>query len=165
MATAFLCVVPALLLPHAPLSARPPSGGPPRTAPVTASQQQRQRYTPLATPADYAATLAAASNRTVSVVRFAAPWCRTCLAARPKLDAVARRWPDADFYSLELVRNGKRAGDSFHTCPKYHNSTHSYLPKPTLTPHPHSPTHTHRPNIPEAASQNDPISPSGQASA
>ena len=113
-ATLVTSLIPTLLLPH-PV---PPTSS--RTSLITAAQP---RYTPLATPDDYAELLATASDDSISVVRFAAPWCRTCLAARPKLDAVAKRWPDASFYSFELVRNGKRAGERMNRFFKERNAT------------------------------------------
>ena len=117
-------LTPSLLLSHPPLRRlcrpAPPTSQPLRTSRITAAQERY--YTPLATPEEYAELLATACNDTVSVIRFTAPWCRTCMAARPKLDQVAKRWPDASFYSLELVRNGKRAGERMNAFFKEQNA-------------------------------------------
>ena len=84
---------------HAPARASTPlclakkkSSGPP---PIDS-----RYFVPLATPADYAALLADAEPRAVSVVKFQASWCRTCRATAPLLDRIAKAYPDAAFFSL-----------------------------------------------------------------
>ncbi len=94
----------ALLLSPARIS-RAPGGANARRCGVVAKY-----FAPLETPAAYQELLSGASNQSISVIKFISPSCRTCRAAGPKLDAVAKRWPGASFYSLELVRNGKMAG-------------------------------------------------------
>ena len=74
-------------------------------------QAAAPQFTPLESPAAYEALISEAGNDSISVIKYVAPWCRTCRAAGPKLDAAARRWPGARFYSLDLVRNGKAAGE------------------------------------------------------
>ena len=73
-------------------------------------------FASLATPAAFEARLAeAASDGSLSLVKFGAPYCRSCRALDvpgSKLDAiVAERYPSAELFALELVRNGKAAGE------------------------------------------------------
>ena len=86
-------------------------------APVAAADARRcdvvaKYFAPLETPAAYEELLAGARNESISVIKFESASCRICRAAAPKLDAVAKRWPGASFYSLVLVRNGKMAGNT-----------------------------------------------------
>ena len=100
----------------------------PRGLPPIASRH----FTPLDGPANITALLTSAGEDTVSVVKYQAPWCRTCRALAPRLDKaldrVARRWPDsspaaARLYSLELVRNGRAAGERMNKYFKSRNAT------------------------------------------
>lgn len=47
----------------------------------------------------------------VTVVKYQAPWCRTCRAMAPMLDRQAKKHSDRklSYYSLECYRNGKAA--------------------------------------------------------
>ena len=68
----------------------------------------------LQTPAAYEELRAqmSAQGAEVTIVRYGAPWCRSCSTIGPQLQALAvERWPEATFYELSLVRNGKAAGE------------------------------------------------------
>ena len=105
------------------MSSRKPKGLPPIAS---------RHFTPLDSPANITALLTSAGEDTVSVVKYQAPWCRTCRALAPRLDKaldrVARRWPNsspaaARLYSLELVRNGRAAGERMNKYFKSRNAT------------------------------------------
>lgn len=89
----------------------------PRCAPVDCKQGsgpppiQSQFFRPLGSPANFTALLDDAAPDSVSVIKFQAPYCRTCRASSPLLDRVAKQYPQARFYSMDLVRNGKAAGE------------------------------------------------------
>ena len=68
-------------------------------------------FAPLGSPQNYTQMLERAPAQSVSVVKFQAPFCRTCRATSPLLDRVAKQYPEANFYSMDLVRNGKAAGE------------------------------------------------------
>ena len=86
-------------------------------------------FTPLPTPAAYVAMLGKAqqSESTISIIKYGAPWCRSCRALNvpgSRLDMlVAERWPTARLYSMELVRNGKAAGERMFAHYKARNIT------------------------------------------
>ena len=61
-----------------------------------------------------------APPQSVSVVKFQAPHCRTCRATSPLLDRVAKQYPQARFFSLDLIRNGKAAGERMNAFFKEH---------------------------------------------
>ena len=67
----------------------------------------------LPTPAAYEELLSSqAGLDSVTIVRYGAPWCRSCRTIGPRLQALAaERWPSASFYELSLLRNGKAAGE------------------------------------------------------
>ena len=77
----------------------------------------------LASPAEYEELLAGAAAEEVSVIKFQAPWCRTCRATAPLLDRKARKYPNASFYSIDLVRDGKAAGERMNKFFQAHNAT------------------------------------------
>ena len=58
-------------------------------------------YTPLESSQAYEKMLAEAEEDSISIVKFTAPWCRTCIATASKLDKVAKDYPSANFYSLD----------------------------------------------------------------
>ena len=69
----------------------------------------------LPTPAAYEELLRKASPEEVIIVRYGAPWCRSCRTIGPPLqELAAERWPQANFYELSLVRNGKAAGERMY---------------------------------------------------
>ena len=68
-------------------------------------------FEPLGSPANYSALIESAPADSISVVKFQAPYCRTCRASSPLLDRIAKQHPQARFYSMDLVRNGKAAGE------------------------------------------------------
>lgn len=49
--------------------------------------------------------LAEASEDTISVVAYTAPWCRACKAFKAKMDYVAGKWPKTRFYRVEYLDN------------------------------------------------------------
>ena len=73
-------------------------------------------FMPLGSPANFTALLVAkeAAGDQITVIKYQAPWCRTCRAMGPRLDRVAKAFPFAEYYSLEAVRNGKAAGERMH---------------------------------------------------
>ena len=73
-----------------------------------------RQFTDLETPANLTAVLADAVEGEISVIKFQAPWCRTCRAMAPLLDRTAKKWPRASYYSLTLQRNGKAAGERMY---------------------------------------------------
>lgn len=68
-------------------------------------------FAKLGSPANYTTTLAEAEDDQVSVIKWQAPYCRTCRATSPLLDRAAKQFPTARFYSMDLERNGKAAGE------------------------------------------------------
>ena len=68
-------------------------------------------FVPLGSPSNYSALLDNAAPDTVSVIKFQAGYCRTCRASSPLLDRVAKQYPDANYFSMDLYRDGKAAGE------------------------------------------------------
>ena len=58
-------------------------------------------YIPLESSAAYEKMLSEADEDSISIVKFTAPWCRTCAATASKLDKVAKEYPTANFYQLD----------------------------------------------------------------
>ena len=67
-------------------------------------------FTPLATPAAYESLLAEASPADVTIIKFQSPFCRSCRRPSKLLDDYEQEWPEAKFYSIDLVIDGKAAG-------------------------------------------------------
>jgi thiol-disulfide isomerase/thioredoxin len=78
---------------------------PPAPPPPTAAARPANSFLPLSGPAAYDCLFNNAEPQTITVVKFVAQGCRACRAATPKLAAIAKRWPDARFYSMELTRD------------------------------------------------------------
>ena len=68
-------------------------------------------FVPLGSPQNYTELLENAEDNSVSVIKFQAPYCRTCRATSPLLDRVCKQHPEARFYSMDLARDGKAAGE------------------------------------------------------
>jgi len=68
----------------------------------------------LTSPSNLTAVLEAVADDEVTVVKYQAPWCRTCRAMAPVLDKQAKKYGDLNYYSLECYRNGKAAGERMH---------------------------------------------------
>ena len=86
------------------------------------------RFASLPTPAAFEAALAeASSDNSISLIKFGAPYCRSCRALDvpgSRLDAiVTERYPSAGLFALELVRNGKAAGERMFKHYKAHGVT------------------------------------------
>ena len=97
------CLLTHALLLH-PRCEPPVAKGPP---PI-----KSRYFVPLGSPANYTELIAAADGTdAISVIKFQAPFCRTCRATSPLLDRVAKDYPQAKYYSMDLVRNGKAAGE------------------------------------------------------
>lgn len=45
------------------------------------------------------------------MIKFQAPYCRTCRGVSPLLDRVCKQHPEAKYYSMDLARDGKAAGE------------------------------------------------------
>lgn len=71
-------------------------------------------FVPLESPKNYTDIVEGSAADTVSIIKFQAPFCRTCRATSPLLDRVAKQYPDAQYYSMNLVRNGKAAGEKMN---------------------------------------------------
>ena len=87
-----------------------------------------RHFNVLATPADHATLLERAAPDEISVIKYQAPWCRTCRQTAPLLDRKAKKYAkDAStslsFYSMDLVRDGKAAGERMNTFFKAKNIT------------------------------------------
>ena len=80
-------------------------------------------FTPLGTPANFTAMLGNASASTYSVIKWQAPYCRSCKEPSALLDRLATELPPANFYSMDLVQDGKAAGKRMLKCFKEHNVT------------------------------------------
>ena len=52
-------------------------------------------FVPLGSPANFTSLIESAAPDSVSVIKFQAPYCRTCHATSPLLDRVARQYPQA----------------------------------------------------------------------
>jgi len=69
----------------------------------------------LPTPNAYQQLLQRAYPEDVTIVRYGAPWCRSCRTIGPSLqEYAAERYPTGRFYELSLVRNGKAAGERMY---------------------------------------------------
>ena len=86
-----------------PRHAQPLAKGPPPIA--------SKFFEPLESPANYTHLIDTSAADVVSVIKFQAPFCRTCRATSPLLDRVAKQYPEANYYSMNLNRNGKAAGE------------------------------------------------------
>lgn len=112
----------ALLVPARAFASthRPTRHPPPRAAmPAITSRV----FQPLGSPANYTATLEAAPADAVSVIKWQASYCRTCRKTSPLLDRAAKQWPKANFYSMDLYRNGRAAGERMNNFFKARNIT------------------------------------------
>ena len=87
-----------------------------------------RRFSPLSSPDNFTATLKSARRDQITVVKFQAPWCRTCRAMAPKLDSIAKKFPTASYYSIESIRNGKAAGERMHKFFLSHNAVRRSSP-------------------------------------
>ena len=67
-------------------------------------------FSALATPNDYRELLANAAPSDVSVIKYQSPFCRSCRQPSQALDDLAQEWPQASFYTLDLLIDGKAAG-------------------------------------------------------
>jgi thiol-disulfide isomerase/thioredoxin len=111
---ATLAVQAFLIRPHGPLLTSWPNA--PRSA-VSARAKggpppiPSDCFVPLGSPVNYTALTEHADEDTVSVFKFQAPYCRTCRASSPLLDRVAKQFPQAKYYSLDLMRDGKATGE------------------------------------------------------
>ena len=80
-----------------PLMSQPVSSGP------TSDPSEVQR---LASPNDYKDLIASASSTDITVVKWAADYCRTCRAAAPKIRSLLKKFkteqPNARFFSMDL---------------------------------------------------------------
>ena len=65
----------------------------------------------LGTPANYSSLVENAAADSISVIRWQAPYCRACREQSPQLTRIREQWPQAQFYSMDLIRNGKAAGE------------------------------------------------------
>ena len=79
---------------------------PPATARDAAWRAIPKRFRPLPSPAALGAILDDASVDGISVVKYTAPWCRTCRAAEAKLGFIAKQHPTASFYELTVDKDG-----------------------------------------------------------
>ena len=68
-------------------------------------------FVPLGSPQNYTELVENAAKDTVSVIKFQAPYCRTCRGVSPLLDRVCKQHPEAKYYSMDLARDGKAAGE------------------------------------------------------
>ena len=67
------------------------------------------------TPGAYQQLLERALPEEVTIVRYGAPWCRSCRTIGPSLqEFVGARYPTGLVYELSLVRNGKAAGERMY---------------------------------------------------
>ena len=96
----FVLVLPALAG-AAYLGGQPPLAFRRRTSSPVAVVD---RFTPLPDPSAYEELIAGLGDDAVSVIKFQAPWCRTCHMAKPKLNYAAKQYPRARFYSVTLDR-------------------------------------------------------------
>ena len=121
---AALCVaIAAAYSPIAPLRPTPTLR---RCAPIAGVKGPppipSRRFSPLSSLDNFTATLKSARRNQITVVKFQAPWCRTCRAMAPKLDSIAKKFPTATYYSIESIRNGKAAGERMHKFFLSHNA-------------------------------------------
>ena len=67
----------------------------------------------LPTPAAYETLLTSrASSEAITIVRYGAPWCRSCRTFGSELQALALdRHPTGFVHEMSLVRDGKAAGE------------------------------------------------------
>ena len=101
----------------APSRCAPPQAGVRGPPPIPSRQ-----FEALSSPDNFGDTIQKARRNQITVVKFQAPWCRTCRAMAPKLDSVAKRYPSAKYYSIESIRNGKAAGERMHKFFMSHNA-------------------------------------------
>lgn len=67
-------------------------------------------FSPLNTPANYTEMLANAAPDAYSVIKWQAPYCRSCKQPSSLMDQLADELPSATFYSMDLIQDGKAAG-------------------------------------------------------
>lgn len=89
------------------IEARASRGLPPIPSKVFTSSLQN--------PSNYTAVIDQAQPDQITVIKFQARWCHTCRAMAPKLDSVAKRYPSAQYFVVESLRNGKAAGERMHS--------------------------------------------------
>ena len=73
-----------------------------------------KHFVSLTSPGNLTEALAGAASDVVTVVKYQAPWCRTCRAMAPLLDRQAKKHQELRYFSLECRRDGKAAGERMH---------------------------------------------------
>lgn len=86
-----------------------PIHGSARTA-VQMAEKATHVFSPLNTPANYTEMLANAAPDAYSVIKWQAPYCRSCKQPSSLMDQLADELPSATFYSMDLIQDGKAAG-------------------------------------------------------
>ena len=73
-----------------------------------------KHFVSLTSPGNLTEALAGAASDMVTVVKYQAPWCRTCRAMAPLLDRQAEKHQELRYFSFECRRDGKAAGERMH---------------------------------------------------
>lgn len=78
---------------------------------AAAAAVQSLAFAPLGTPANYTEVLSSTPSDAYSVIKWQAPYCRSCKEPSPTLDRLRDELgPEASYYSMDLIRDGKAAG-------------------------------------------------------
>ena len=109
----------ALHLQTPPLSLRLPVAAEPMHLPrrftaarmAIAAEPMQPTFSALGTPANYTSTLAAKRPEEYSVIKWQAPYCRSCKKPSKLLERHASELPETtQFYSMDLLMDRKAAG-------------------------------------------------------
>jgi len=97
-----------------PAAASPSDSGPPTASAATAPAPARavdvaEVVAPITSFDEYMEMLEASSGG-VAVLKFYAPWCRSCRAIAPKVARLAHEFPEIRFYEIDYEANKVRAG-------------------------------------------------------
>lgn len=90
--------------PPAAASPSDPGAGPHAPAAAAAVAVPAEAVVPITSFDDYMNMLSASAER-VAVLKFFAPWCRSCRAIAPKVARLAHEFPEIHFYEIDYEAN------------------------------------------------------------
>lgn len=95
--------------PPAAASPSDPGAGPHAPAAAAAAAAPAEAVVPITSFDGYMDMLSASAER-VAVLKFFAPWCRSCRAIAPKVARLAHEFPEIHFYEIDYEANKVRLG-------------------------------------------------------
>lgn len=95
--------------PPAAASPSDPNSGPPASSAAVSASAPAEVVKPITSFDEYMEMLTESAER-VAVLKFFAPWCRSCRAIAPKVVRLAHEFPEILFYEIDYEANKVRLG-------------------------------------------------------